>query len=44
MSRPPSATGPEFSVNTAIYLDGRKIVEALQDYKRSIGGAPLGLS
>ena len=33
-----------FQVNTAIYLDGRKIVEALQDYRRSIGGAPLGLS
>ena len=32
-----------FQVNTAIYLDGRKIIEALQDYKRSIGGAPLGL-
>lgn len=41
--RAPSATGPGFAVNTAIYLDGRKIIEALQDYKRSIGGAPLGL-
>lgn len=31
------------TINTTIVIDGRAIVQALQDYRRSTGGYPLGL-